>query len=823
MKKKIVFLSIFVIILLSGCFLQLPEKVTVKSTPTYNFNIGSFSKSFSEELDIVSLFSSLEEKGTNYTIFDYNPNGKSDYQQLLLKMPIQDIPLDFSDYVNNIGLSQSIEDLSFEKTVEIPEVKFTFTEEFDTSSLHNVIGNLVAVTEGVASEEVSQIPFVGKDYFKMITYKSGILTIIGPFVGKVQLYRNNQVLYELSFNEGNASLDLSGKTIYSDMQIKFPYEAMGQYYLAVQQPTVESASGISIETSINKEIDVDLDFDTMGIGKCKIMDGFLKTDVLIPKNWTGVTISNNVELSGAINSSFSGGEFDLSSVELLNDEVGVNVKTDFLLNDATINFSNNIVLDIAFDVKTFEEIELKLGVEDNAFSISEEYSFPKEFIQYVKEIYLNKSEIIGTYTNTLPEGNNIEIFGKSDFLFLDSEETLYSNVTDKSFVLASSEGERCKVIDESQKLDFIFSLLLPGATKENPDLLNLKKVSSGTTYELKMSLMFELDWTKIVLNKINSDKETGVVGTEFSLASVFSELDKATGTSLSSKISIDSFPLYLYVEKPNISLFDQFNFSADSFIKVGNGTVVGDTVNFSSTPKEITNLKLQSFPNLVFTEDGKTVVTDISKEKYSSFVDLKDIINNSKSENSLCLQYSIGVTMGTDTDGISVQKEDLEIENATTSISIYVAVVIPLKFDLIESEEIDLLKVVGVDLEGGKDLFNREGPTENETLEDILNNIRETSINYQILKSPFYAEPSMNISVEFSPENEIDVGFEEGQINVNPRELLEIYPLQPKVILSIPKSTFYLSREKDFEANVSLKIDADVEIDVFGGQDEKNI
>ena len=120
-------------------------------------------------------------------------------------------------------------------------------------------------------------------------------------------------------------------------------------------------------------------------------------------------------------------------------------------------------------------------------------------------------------------------------------------------------------------------------------------------------------------------------------------------------------------------------------------------------------------------------------------------------------------------------------------------------------------------------MFNREGPTENETLEDILNNIRETSINYQILKSPFYAEPSMNISVEFSPENEIDVGFEEGQINVNPRELLEIYPLQPKVILSIPKSTFYLSREKDFEANVSLKIDADVEIDVFGGQDEKNI
>ena len=47
MKKKIVLLSIFILILLSGCFFQLPEKVTVKSAPTYNFNVGSFSKSFS--------------------------------------------------------------------------------------------------------------------------------------------------------------------------------------------------------------------------------------------------------------------------------------------------------------------------------------------------------------------------------------------------------------------------------------------------------------------------------------------------------------------------------------------------------------------------------------------------------------------------------------------------------------------------------------------------------------------------------------------------------------------------------------------------------
>lgn len=80
----------------------------------------------------------------------------------------------------------------------------------------------------------------------------------------------------------------------------------------------------------------------------------------------------------------------------------------------------------------------------------------------------------------------------------------------------------------------------------------------------------------------------------------------------------------------------------------------------------------------------------------------------------------------------------------------------------------------------------------------------------------------MNLNVAFTPENKIDIGFKSGEISVDPAELLAVYPLQPKVILSIPKSTFYLSRECFFEAKVSLQIDADIEIELFGGQDEEN-
>lgn len=821
MKKKIVLLFIFILILLSGCFFQLPEKVTVKSTPTYNFNVGSFSKSLSEELDFSSLFKTLEEEH-NVTVFDYNPYGQSEYQQFLLKMPIQDVPLDFNEFVANIGLSQSLEDVSFEKVVEIPEVKLLQTEIYDISQLHLLVGNFVAVESGITSNTISDIPFEGKEFFKEISYKSGTMYIITPSSGFVQILRNGQILYEVPVMEGVAKLDISGKTIYSDMQIYFSSDMSVSYKLFVDAPNVEQASGITLNAKFEKNLSIDLNFDSLGIKKCKIGEGEIRTDVKIPDSWSGVLINNYVELTGALEQQFTGNEFILDGIELEEDDVFVKAVVDVAFADSKIDLSNDIVLDVGFTIDSFEEIVLDLAIEEDSLSISEVYNFPEEFIQYVKAVYLKKSEIKGTYTNTLPEGNDILINAKSDFLELDNQKKLSSNKKNESFIIDSSNEERCKQLAESQNLDFLFKVMLPGATQENPNLLCIKNVTSGTTYELGMTLSFDLEWTKIVLNRIESEREKGVVATDFSISSIFEELDKKIGTSLSSKIEIDSFPLYLYVEKPSVPIFDNFSFADDSFIKIGNGTVVDDVVNFTSSPKEITEFELVSFPKLEYEENSNVVISDISKKDCSKSIELKDIINESESGETLCFQYDIGLAWESDVGEVVINKDELVFEDNETSISIYVAVVVPLKFNLLEDEEIDLLKVIDCELEDGKDLFGREEATQNETLETVLENIRSTSLKYEVLKSPFYAEPSMKLNVAFTPENKIDLGFKSGEISVDPEELLKVYPLQPKVILSIPKSTFYLSRECFFEAKVSLQIGADIEIELFGGQDEEN-
>ena len=71
-----------------------------------------------------------------------------------------------------------------------------------------------------------------------------------------------------------------------------------------------------------------------------------------------------------------------------------------------------------------------------------------------------------------------------------------------------------------------------------------------------------------------------------------------------------------------------------------------------------------------------------------------------------------------------------------------------------------------------------------------------------------------------TPDNEEILGFDKGEISINPEELLNTWPLQPKTFLVLKKdSFFYFSHSKDFEVDTSIQIDTDVEVELFGGQE----
>lgn len=815
MKKKIVFLSIFILILLSGCFFQLPERISLKTNPTYNFNIGSLSYSFSEKLDIDNLFNSIGESDPRIKIYDYNPDEKSEYQQFLIKMPIQDIQLDFGDFINEIGLSDAVKDISFNKTIKIPEINFSNKDSFDISGLKNVVGNFIYVESHTTSDEISDIPFVGKGNFSEITYSSGTLTIeiTNGSTNSVKLIGNG-LDYKCECNGNNFTLDLKGKTINSDMQIQIDSESAIKYTMYAVNTVVSKASGINCTQVFSKEINLDFGFDSLGVKSCTIADGFVSAKTNVPSGWEGVTIAKSIELTGAIEKNFDD-ELNLQDVSLEDDEIGMNAIATLILNNATIDFSKNLDLDVQFKVNSFSEVSMELDTNQDSLSISESYDLPKEMSKYIKTISLSKSQITGTYTNTFPEGNDISISATSNFLGLNGTETLAANNKSKEIKIGNDSNEKTITINDGSAIDFEVNVLLPGATQEKPNLLCVKNVTSGTTYELGMNLSFDLDWTKVELKDITAESSKGAVSTNFSLSSMFTEFDDFLKTDLASDIKIKCLPLYLYVEKPEITSFK--NLEINGSIKIGNGKVNGDTVEFSGNTELINELKTSYFPNLKFKDDGKTVINDISKENNSGCISLEDIVNESNSDNSLCFEYDISLEMN-NADVVTVTKDELEKANGKTSIAVTLAIAVPFDFILEDAKEIDLLDVTGLKVSEGEDFFGRESATNLDEVEDILKNIHSTFLNYNILKFPFYSEPGIKIVVKFSDDDIVEFSGNDGSINIDLQNLLTQYPLQPEVLVQIPKSNFYISRDKAVEMNIGILINAAVEIDLFGGK-----
>lgn len=815
MKKKIVFLSIFILILLSGCFFQLPERISLKTNPTYNFNIGSLSYSFSEKLDIDNLFNSIGESDPRIKIYDYNPDEKSEYQQFLIKMPIQDIQLDFGDFINEIGLSDAVKDISFNKTIKIPEINFSNKDSFDISGLKNVVGNFIYVESHTTSDEISDIPFVGKGNFSEITYSSGTLTIeiTNGSTNSVKLIGNG-LDYKCECNGNNFTLDLKGKTINSDMQIQIDSESAIKYTMYAVNTVVSKASGINCTQVFSKEINLDFGFDSLGVKSCTIADGFVSAKTNVPSGWDGVTLTKSIELSGAMETTLDTDEKSLKDASLSNNNIKMKADVTLNLYNATIDFSKNLDLDVQFKVNSFSEVSMELDTNQDSFSISESYDLPKEMSKYIKTISLSKSKITGTYTNTLPEGNDISISAVSNFLNLHDTQDLEANKKSEDFDI-NSNGEQTITINDGSTIDFEVNVLLPGATQENPNLLCVKNVTSGTTYELGMNLSFDLDWTKVELKDITADSSKGAVATNFSLSSMFTEFDDFLKTDLASDIKIKCLPLYLYVEKPEITSFK--NLEINGSIKIGNGKVNGDTVEFSKNPELINELKTSYFPNLKFKDDGKTVINDISKENNSGCISLEDIVNESNSDNSLCFEYDISLEMN-NADVVTVTKDELEKANGKTSIAVTLAIAVPFDFILEDAKEIDLLDVTGLKVSEGEDFFGRESATNLDEVEDILKNIDSTFLNYNILKFPFYSEPRIKMVVKFSDDDIVEFSGNDGSINIDLQNLLTQYPLQPEVLVQIPKSNFYISRDKAVEMNIGILINAAVEIDLFGGK-----
>lgn len=88
-------ISISLVLALTSCSWQIPEKVSVKSNADYNFSLGTFEKELDSGMNLSSMMGDTGKDNSDIKTFDYWPGKKdSKTQHFLLQVKVYEIDLD---------------------------------------------------------------------------------------------------------------------------------------------------------------------------------------------------------------------------------------------------------------------------------------------------------------------------------------------------------------------------------------------------------------------------------------------------------------------------------------------------------------------------------------------------------------------------------------------------------------------------------------------------------------------------------------------------------------------------------------------------------
>lgn len=130
--------------LATSCSWQAPTSLSVKTTATYNWAIGSFERELSQDFSLETIqeaVSSDDDEENRFTVYDYNPSGSSKTQQYLIDFPIQELPVDFGDYLSRMDFAQQLEKMTMHQEVTVPDMGNAgkFEETFDFPDINEVL------------------------------------------------------------------------------------------------------------------------------------------------------------------------------------------------------------------------------------------------------------------------------------------------------------------------------------------------------------------------------------------------------------------------------------------------------------------------------------------------------------------------------------------------------------------------------------------------------------------------------------------------------------------------------------------------------------
>lgn len=650
---------------------------------------------------------------------------------------------------------------------------------------------------------------------------------------------------ESSFNE--SSINEVIKDLSFTQEIKVPSISFSSQ---TKIPLVDF-SGVQINGATNIPLN-NLEFsftlnDTESdiFDSCVVGQGTLFTEIIIPPDWEGVSVSYSFSTTGGlevteVKAPGTRKTIDLTGKKITKEQVKATAQITLTVQPSYKVSSSPLMLTISSDIKSLETLNVKLS--DVTTSFDKKESLPEGMKDAFSKICLNSSGVKIDYVNTLPAENDIKLTVKSDFFGLsDKTGDLKANTQGELELLSDSSKEID--IDNSSSYDFGVNILLPGAEPSEPQKVSLKNVTFGDIYQISMNITPVLNWEKIVLKEgfAKNDKKELPFNIKELLSSVS---EKISDENLFANIEIKSLPIYVFFTKPQTNgsnLFTNSNFTGKMSVYYGtkagankeNGVDISQTlVDKDSTDENIPKqIGFVDYPELNISEDNKKVLSSLDNVSVSLKGDVAKIINSaikdtSDSDNSLYVDYDLKFT-NKNGDGLEISKNDLATKG---SIGVYIYIVLPFEFRVSEEVKVSAQKLLNDTIDG--DIFGRKSKDDFVNVEDYFALINSASVYYEFTKLPVCSDDSDSIAFDIGMDcgeggaNKIpiteDSSIRKGTITIskkNVEDMLKEYPVKPTMNLSIKKnSEFYIPQIFDVAVKLNLNIQTDGEIEIFGGQ-----
>ena len=794
--------------------------------------------------------------------------------------------MDFASQLKEMSFDQSIVVPNFPKYDETLPIPFPNINDKikDSAQIKNVELPIPEGINGAILDTIDVSISITSPVFKTIEFTEGnlILNVVAQsapspdFSATIKVRLTDESGNYISESAdttikhtGTVVIPLTGKSVVPKMKLNVTGSSLGGAFGKVviynvvtgldETTEVKKAKGLTLDLGESGQVEID---QTVTIGtdaafeKCTIEEGYLQILSKLPDNWTGINFNANINLSGAMNANNS--DFNTENEVLpyllnrnlnLKDKIydcgGSTEGKIYLTGNVSVSLENaTIYLDSDFSEIEFRTVcdiqkarDITIDLEKNSsflenkelLSYTKKEAFPESVKSYVKAMTLLESGLKITYSNTLPEGNSIDVKVSSDVLGIEDTKTLESNKTDEQIEF-SNENDHIVDLDSTEYLDFSVNLELPGTTPEKPYYVVLKNIRFGDEYTIKIAATPVFDWQDVTI-KTGAISTEGTTDTNMNLKSMFSGLTKELGNEdIINKINIKNLPLYLFCSKPDLDAIKDMNFVGDVDISADSKSI--EILN-SDTPIEFSNV-----PKLETTEDG-TIITDLSKISKIKPIDISELLNLKDSDSTLKVNYSISLA-GAEDGTIIVTKDDFEKlgSETPTSIEVTARLVIPLELEITEDININLLNLINASEEDensedentNNDIFNRSEPTDLGDVEKYMDVLKSCEISYKS-KNNIIKYEDRTKKAEITFDSKIDtvgtysLSLESSKVKIYTdyvKEIFQTYPFNPDVYVQFQQGNLYIPRNANIEMVLSLGVETDGTVILYPFDDKSS-